>query len=218
MAFNYSPKIITDGLVLYLDAANTRSYPGSGTVWSDLSRGGNNGTLTNGPTFNSGNGGSIVFDGSNDYILLPNGILSGTGNFTVNQWIKSNSTNYGTTFGNFPSGNLQIIYGINYIGMYLDNSTAYVSSPNSIYTQNIIMITALRSGTTTYFYINGILQKTGSSSSTIGNTNSTFRIGTNTINSEAFPGNIYNTQIYNRALSAQEIQQNYNATKGRYGL
>jgi hypothetical protein len=53
MAYNFSPKIITDGLVLYLDAANTRSYPGSGTVWTDLSRVGNNGTLTNGPTFNS---------------------------------------------------------------------------------------------------------------------------------------------------------------------
>jgi hypothetical protein len=66
--FHYSPKIVTDGLVLYLDAANTRSYPGTGTTWSDLSRGGNNGSLINGPTFNSANGGSIVFDGSNDYV------------------------------------------------------------------------------------------------------------------------------------------------------
>jgi hypothetical protein len=63
MAFNYSPKIIQDGLVLYLDAANTKSYPTTGTTWTDLSRSGNNGTLINGPTFNSGNGGSIVFDG-----------------------------------------------------------------------------------------------------------------------------------------------------------
>ncbi len=67
MSFNYSPRIITDGLVLYLDAANTRSYPGSGTAWNDLSRSGNNGTLVNGPTFNSANLGSIVFDGTNDY-------------------------------------------------------------------------------------------------------------------------------------------------------
>jgi len=67
MAFNYSPKVTTDGLVLYLDAANTRSYPGSGTTWSDLSRSSNNGTLINGPTFNSANLGSIVFDGTNDY-------------------------------------------------------------------------------------------------------------------------------------------------------
>jgi len=70
MAFSYSPKIATDGLVLCLDAANNRSYPGSGTAWTDLSRGGNNGALTNGPTFNSANGGSIVFDGTNDYVQV----------------------------------------------------------------------------------------------------------------------------------------------------
>ena len=62
------PNIITDGLVLALDAANSRSYPGTGTTWSDLSGNGNSGTLTNGPTFNSGNGGSIVFDGVDDNI------------------------------------------------------------------------------------------------------------------------------------------------------
>ena len=72
MAFNYSPNIITDGLVLYLDAANTKSYPGSGTTWRDLSKSQLNGTLTNGPTFNSSNGGSIVFDGVDDYVNLGN--------------------------------------------------------------------------------------------------------------------------------------------------
>ena len=68
MAFSYSPKIVTDGLVFAVDAANKKSYPGSGTTWTDLA-GSNDGTLTNGPTFDSGNGGSIVFDGSDDYIL-----------------------------------------------------------------------------------------------------------------------------------------------------
>jgi len=70
MAGNVAPNTVTDGLVLYLDAANTRSYPGTGTTWSDLSRGGNNGSLINGPTFNGGNGGSIVFDGTNDSVNL----------------------------------------------------------------------------------------------------------------------------------------------------
>jgi hypothetical protein len=87
MAVNYSPKIITDGLVLYLDAANTRSYPGSGTVWSDLSRGGNNGTLRNGPTFNSGNGGSIVFDGVNDYASFPNNTNLDNQKITMENWV-----------------------------------------------------------------------------------------------------------------------------------
>jgi hypothetical protein len=83
MAFNYSPKIVTDGLVLYLDAANPKSYPGTGTAWNDISRGGNNGTLVNGPTFDSTNGGSIVFDGVNDYGInntpnLPTGNITAT--------------------------------------------------------------------------------------------------------------------------------------------
>ena len=67
MPNNYGPRIVTDGLVLCLDAGNSKSYPGSGTAWNDLSRNGNNGTL-NGPTFNSADRGSIVFDGTNDYV------------------------------------------------------------------------------------------------------------------------------------------------------
>ena len=68
MSFSFSPKIVTDGLVLYLDAANTRSYVSGSTVWTDLSRVGNNGLLINGPTFNSLNNGSIVFNGTNQYV------------------------------------------------------------------------------------------------------------------------------------------------------
>ena len=77
MSFSYSPKIITDGLVLYLDAANPYSYVSGSTVWNDISRGGNNGTLINGPTFSSANNGSIVFDGTNDYVI--NNTVSGSG-------------------------------------------------------------------------------------------------------------------------------------------
>ena len=72
MGLAHSPRIVTDGLVLCLDAASKRSYPGAGTTWTDL-KGGNNGTLTNGPTFDADNGGSIVFDGSDDYVNCGNG-------------------------------------------------------------------------------------------------------------------------------------------------
>ena len=68
MAIFYNPRTITDGLVLCLDAANRKSYPGSGTTWTDLSGRGNTGTLTNGPTYSSANGGSIVFDGTDDIV------------------------------------------------------------------------------------------------------------------------------------------------------
>ena len=68
MAFNRGPKIVTQGLVLALDAASNNSYPGSGTTWKDLSGNNNTGTLVNGPTFSSANGGTFILDGSNDYI------------------------------------------------------------------------------------------------------------------------------------------------------
>ena len=89
MSFSYSPKIVTNGLILYLDAANANSFVSGSTIWNDLSRGGYNGVLTNGPTFNSGNGGSIVFDGINDYISIAGGGgLSGASNGTIDIWVK----------------------------------------------------------------------------------------------------------------------------------
>ena len=223
--------IVTNGLVLYLDAANYLSYTSGSTVWRDLSSSNNSGSLINGPTFSSGNAGSIVFDGVDDYVSLPNGLLSGTGSFTINQWIQSNNpTIGGITFGNYPgspyppvNGNLQIFFGTNFIGMWLDNTSTYLgTSPWNTtlpeFTTSPVMITAQRQGTTTYFYMNGQLKKTGSSSSTIGNSSQPFRLGINTVNSETYRGNIFTTQVYNRALSAQEVLQNYNATKGRFGL
>lgn len=85
--------IVADGLVLYLDAANTKSYISGSTVWNDISRSQLNGTLTNGPTFNSANGGSIVFDGSNDYIdnigdLSSFSFIQNTNIFSVSFWFK----------------------------------------------------------------------------------------------------------------------------------
>jgi len=224
--FAHSPKIVTDGLVLALDAGNVKSYVSGSTTWFDKSGRDNNGTLVNGPTFNSANLGSVVFDGVDDYITLPNGLLSGTGDFTVNQWIKSDSNELGgTIFGNYPSGNLQLFFGYNFIGMWLNNNSTYLgTSPWNTtlpeFTTQPVMITALRSGSTTYFYINSSLKKTGSSSSSIGTSSNIFRIGDNSNNSssEQFKGGVYSTQIYNRALSADEVSQNFNALRGRFGI
>ena len=85
------PKITTDGLILHLDAANTKSYPGTGTVWTDLSGNGNNGTLTNGPTLDNSNYGNIVFDGINDYVVINNNPV----NNDLNAWTVDGSL--GTT-------------------------------------------------------------------------------------------------------------------------
>ena len=224
MAIFYNPRTITDGLVLCLDAGNTKSYLGSGTTWTDISGNGNTGTLTNGPTYSSANGGSLVFDGSNDYVNLPYTLLSGTGNFTVSIWLKcSASTVGGNLFGNYPAGNLEVFYGTRLIGMWLNNVSTYLgTSPWNTtlpqFTTNYTQIVALRKNTSdTEFYINGVLVKTGSSSDTIGSVNN-FRIGTNTSGTETFTGSIPQVSIYNRALTAAEVSQNFNATRSRYGI
>ena len=94
MATLYSPKIVTDGLVLCLDAGNNKSYPSSGTAWNDLSGNNNNGTLTNGPTFTGSFGGSIVFDGTNDYVDLGNiSQLKPTTQITVSAWVYRSTMN-----------------------------------------------------------------------------------------------------------------------------
>ena len=190
---------------------------------TDISNNGNFGTAVNGPTYSSANGGSIAFDGVDDYINLPYTLLSGTGNFTVSIWLKCSSVSnvIGTLFGNYPAGNLEIFYGSRYIGMWLNNTSTYLgTSPWNTtlpeFTTNYTQIVALRKNTSdTEFYIDGVLVKTGSSSDTIGSVNN-FRMGTNTSGSEIYTGNIYNVSIYNRALSATEILQNFNATKSRY--
>jgi hypothetical protein len=188
----------------------------TGGGWADQSGGNRHGELVNGPIFGADNFGSIVFDGSNDYISIQHALISGSDSFTVNQWIQSDASEIGgTTFGNYPAGNLQIFYGSLYVGMWLNNSSTYVDSPIPFLTTPV-MITATRSNTTTAFYQNGVLLKTGSSSASIGTSN--FRIGTNTATTEQYTGKVFVTHVYNRALTATEILQNYNATRRRFGL
>jgi hypothetical protein len=166
----------------------------------------------------------LSFDGTDDYLGLPNGILQGTSDFTVCQIVESSAGNAGgTTFGSYPSSNLQIFYGNRFIGMYLDNASTYLgTSPWSTtlpeFTTSPTMITATRSGTVLKFYINGELKKTGSSSSTVGNSSTLFRIGTNTSGTERFTGNIDTTQLYNRALTDEEIVKNFIHYAKKYNM
>ena len=115
MGVNYNPKIVTDGLVLCYDAANDRSYPNTGTTWTDLA-GSNDGTLTNGPTFDTTNGGSIVFDGTNDRIAIPIASLpapNNSANFTYEAVVKFDSLGWRTVFSqNAGSGTGRIFLGV----------------------------------------------------------------------------------------------------------
>lgn len=230
------PNIVTNGLVLNLDAANTKSYPGSGTTWTDISRGGNNGTLVNGPAFNSANGGSIVFDGTNDYVTESNFTGSITNSFTIGTWVYFNSpVTTGQKIFHAQSGSnpYSEVNLDNYSGgsgnpkyhFYTHNWAA--TSTNDILTSTFDVtgsIWAYVVGTYDdtskfkYLYVNGILNRSGSTTVKIDWPNSITWLGRRLNSSEPLNGRISVTQVYNRALSATEILQNYNATKTRFGL
>jgi hypothetical protein len=209
--------IVTTNLQLYYDAGLYNSYVGTGTSVIDISGNNRTGTLINGTGFISSGVAAFNFDGTDDQIGLTSQVLSGSDSFTVNCWIQADSSETGgTVFGNYPAGNLQIFYGSQYMGMWLNNNSTYVDSPVP-FSSNPVMITAVRDGSVTYFYQNGILLKQGSSSASIGTTTD-FRLGINTINNEQFNGKIFITQVYNISLTQSQILQNYNAQKGRFGL
>jgi hypothetical protein len=227
MSFNYSPKIVTNGLVLCLDAANQKSYPGSGTTWNDLTGNFNNGTLINGPTFNSNNGGSIVFDGVDDYQTgnISNLGLNANGTFTVECTLKYNNTS-GTqnplTLTGVSNNAVQIgiISGATAVWKYGGTTVITYSAPSA---GNIYTISVSVAPTLVTVYINGILNNTNNSPVLQTGAlaylyNSAYSTSGTVTPSGYFNGNIYQTRIYNRALLATEILQNYNATKTRFGL
>ncbi len=224
----YGSNIVTSGLVLYLDAGNIVSYPQTGTNWYDISSGGNNGTLVNGPTFNTANGGSIVFDGTNDYVDLGGNLtLKPTSAITVSTWIRFNTmvadVRALSDWHQSISVDRWIFYisNSNTIWWYLragglDTEVAF--SPVSL---NVwYNFTGVYDGNSQILYVNGIFHnsrvKTG-----IMNTSSTgnpIRLGGQVSAGGYLNGNISTTTIYNRGLSATEILQNYNAQKSRFGL
>lgn len=240
MALYHSPSIVTSGLALYLDAANPRSYPGSGTTWFDLSGNGNNGSLTGGPTFNSANGGVISFDGINDYIILNTNIDNTLGSgYTLSIWVKptlgsSNAlwSSYngqggldGMTMGVFQTGEVTNFLtdsgGVNYMGQV---SSAGVISSGSWF--NIIGVWRGSFVSSSWqIFVNGNLLSTSNYS---GGTVNSFDESIDPLEigryrNFAGPTGYLNglvsiAQVYNRPLSNQEIIQNFNATRGRFGI
>ena len=227
--FSMSPagsSIVTAGLVVNLDAGNPASYPGSGTTWTDLSGNGNNGTLVNGPTFSSDNGGSIVFDGSNDYANIPIPLATSYSTVTIQGFIKWISFNGGmflgfSTYDVWTSGNtLGYNNGLsNVIGINAATVTSLGLLGN--YKQYTFIMNSSGLLSTNKIYINGALQ---SISAVVGADGNIPGLATNlrlaSWNNGGFHGNVQygNLNIYNRALSDQEILQNYNAQKSRFGL
>jgi len=214
MSFHHSPKVVTDGLILYLDAANKKSYSGSGTFWKDLVSS-NNGTLVGGVSYSSKNSGIFLLDGIDGYITIPIDLTStkhtiiaaarytGVNN---NRIISSNSNNWLLGWWN---GQTDKYY-----------AEGWVSSSGGGSAETNWLIYAGTGDPTAdlwSLYRNGKLIVTPNNQGSSGP--SGIRIGT----SGVYTGEISKCEVsfiiaYNRVLTSEEILQNYNALKGRFNL
>ena len=234
MSFNYSPKIVNDSsLLFYLDAVNTKSYVSGSTTWTDISKGGNTGTLVNGPSFSSANGGSIVFDGTDDYCNVPISAVPTGNQATVSFWTKFNVTQASSIFSAYNSaGQRQINIHLTWSdsvaywdcgatgGTYDRINSSTLTTAQKTGWHNWVFTKDATAGTMV-IYLDGISLASGT-----GKTNT---IGTISTASKRcaiasfddtmyYSGNISSMLLYNRALSATEITQNFNTHKSRFGL
>jgi len=221
MSIVAGPKIIEDGLVLYLDAANEKSYPGSGTIWYDMLSA-KVFNLSNSPSFTSDNKGAIVFDGIDDTGVMANSGLTGFTAITINIWYYSNiSTATALTRG---AGNAFLIH-FKGAGFYIvtsdSNNSGYLrwQTPPEEFKWN--MITATWDGSTMKLYTNSIKQN--NELSYMGNgilrDIGTIQLGYNFNTGQPWTnGKISLFQIYNKALTPEEVKQNFDATRRRYGI
>jgi hypothetical protein len=217
--YNYFGGIVTNGLVLNLDAAKVASYSGTGTSWNDISGNNNNGTLTNGPTFSGiGKQASIVFDGVDDLIKINNGNGINIGNiFTTFVWVKFNSYNTVLLGSNDFADSGYPLYVENANNLYIAAGSIFTGiTTANLSTNQWFYLTVVRNNTSIIWYKNGINIGTA----TLGSSSSNILKSVGDYNNRGFPlnGNIASTQIYNRALSADEVSQNFNALRGRYGI
>jgi len=221
--FNYLENPVSDGLVLYLDAANTRSYSGTGVTAFSISGIGSTGTLTNGPTYRTANGGSFVLDGTNDYIYAPVDTSLFSTQATMVIWLKNDvatpSSGQTGISGYFGAGGGNDHYpwadGAAYMSTFRNGRIGPITLSASIGRTSAHMLTITADTTSWKLYQNTTLITTQSGLSSVYLDN--FNIGTSG-GTYYYQGNIYAFMIYNRALSADEILQNYNAFKQRYGL
>jgi len=239
---DYEP-IVSNGLVLNLDAGFTPSYSTSGATWYDISYSGNNGTLVNGPTFSTIYGGAIVQDGTNDYISLPpSNNLTFTGNTSFScELITQNkgfiNANYPAilSFGEYDTstagGWLCTMYSVSGFGLinFVRSAGNALDAGGGVGYNFTSTADATSLNIWTYVYSStsgGTLYRNGTSivnTLTTGSVTSTsltnYYIGRRgNLSSRVTNNNIFSVKIYNRALSASEVLQNYNAQKSRFGL
>jgi len=241
----YSPPPITSNLLVSLDAGNPNSYSGSGTAWNDISGNGNNATLVNSPTFDTGNGGSFVFNRTTNYATLP--FTTTLTNCTFNFWFKATSTasyQYLLSLGNGSTSSYALHFDMNdpdlgstgqTMWVYwnsggtpysaLSRSGTYGDFQDSTWRNYCFVRNNSDTGTITRHYVNGVerssgVSRSGDQTTQFGNGagyNCRIAVFHNAANN-FFGGNIASVQIYNAALSPIQIAQNFNSLRGRFGL
>ena len=230
MARQHSPQVILNALVLSLDAANSRSYPGTGTSWKDLSFNKNNATLT-GPTYQTTNSGCFDFDGNDDFVTDLSTVLSDSfwqANWTASFWCKFDTINTTTSGSNDKS---ILGHGTNSTrnGLSLNNRNSRVhhSLFNDFYQSNSTITTGTwynivwTLNNSTFggqIYLNGIFDNGDTFGGAYGGTGSNTEIGDSSLFGLPFDGQIAKCDFYNRVLTSSEIKQNYDAHRGRYGI
>jgi hypothetical protein len=224
MAVGYNPSIVSDGLVMYLDAANTRSYSGSGITVNSLT-GGFGGSFVNGTGFSSANNGSFLFDGANDYIniVVPN-LPLGASPRTVSIWFHTNSNSWLTDNRTlFEYGVIGGTFGVDmdsYPGMQIYTWGRDLQWNTTYALTGWKNIQVIYSDKTIGVYESGIFTTSATFADFINTPSTPVVIGRSALNPfwTSFNSYISQVQIYNRALTEQEILQNFNATRFRYGI
>lgn len=222
------PNNITNGLVLSLDAASQRSYVSGSNVWCDVSGNGNNGTLVSGSTYNSIAGGSIQFisTGSSVFSNLNSASTLNTNAITIESWIYHTSLPFGVQryISTFPSGGEQAVLrydaniGSNGLRFYIVTSTGYkfLNSAGQIFVNNWYHVVGTWDGSTQRLYKNGILLTSSTQTGTL--VSGSFVQLSISYTPETLLGYMSNSKVYNRALSAAEIAQNFNSQRFRFGI
>jgi hypothetical protein len=224
--YNYTGGIVTNGLVLNLDAAKVDSYPGTGPTWRDISGNNTSGSLINGPTFSGiGKQASIVFDGADDFVSGSGVFLSTQG--TIITWFKTSNTypnNYllSLPFASAGSNGLDLGFGgtTTFRSIVVTTSTYVELTYTTTYSDNNWHMGAITySGTTATLYYDGVARTSASiTGSLLQTANGEFNVARFGSYGAYAAASISNATVYNRALSATEITQNFNALRGRYGI
>jgi L-rhamnose mutarotase len=232
---NSLQKIVTNGLVLYANATDLRSYTSGSTTWFDLSGNNNNGTLTNGAVFSASNGGSILLDGVNDYVNFGDSASLGfTTNASVNVWFRVIRYNGGfqgivskrslagiTNYAISLNDSINIIFSsYSSDGTNFRSLTASLSSNITLGNWHNVCATFEQNGSNTNstLYVNGNRIASGTFAGNLPTVVAPLLAGSSTTSQEPLSGSISNVLVYNRTLQPFEVLQNYNAQKSLYGL